>query len=131
MPGVLIVEAMAQMGGAFFLKKSRIERKSGSSLPASIRLVSDVCPAGDQLRLEVTVLKRRQNTCKMQGWRSSTAISWRKRNSSRRLSIGKNENPSDSDHPPDAEIPNDVEIGPYCIVGEGVRLERATSCYQT
>lgn len=68
MPAVLIVEAMAQMGGAFLLEKEERREMKWVFFTGidNARFRRPVRP-GDQLRLEVTVLKRRQNTCKMRG----------------------------------------------------------------
>jgi beta-hydroxyacyl-ACP dehydratase FabZ len=68
MPGVLIIEAMAQLGGAFLLEKeSHRERKwvffTGID---NARFRRPVRP-GDQLKMVVSVIKRRQTTCKMRG----------------------------------------------------------------
>lgn len=68
MPGVLIIEAMAQCGAILFL--SRIpERDSKLFYFASIdkaRFRKPVVP-GDQLTLELTVLQKRANTAKLRG----------------------------------------------------------------
>lgn len=68
MPGVLIIEAMAQLGGAFLLEKEE-NRENKLVFFTGIddaRFRQPVRP-GDQLRLEVSVLKRRQHTSKMSG----------------------------------------------------------------
>lgn len=68
MPGVLIVEAMAQVGGVLLL--SQIPERAqklvlfGSIEEAKFR--KPVMP-GDQLRLELKVLKRKAWVCKMSG----------------------------------------------------------------
>jgi len=67
MPGVLIVEAIAQVGGILALKamgaKGRIAYFAGID---ACRFRRPVVP-GDQLRLEVTVLARKGPVWKMQG----------------------------------------------------------------
>ena len=68
MPGVLIVEAMAQTAGVLVLK-SIPERDSKLVLLVAIenaRFRKPVVP-GDTLRLEMTVLKRKASVAKMAG----------------------------------------------------------------
>lgn len=68
MPGVLIVEAMAQCGALLFLKDMP-DRGSKLFYFGGIdraRFRKPVVP-GDQLILELTVLKRRSNMCKYSG----------------------------------------------------------------
>ncbi len=68
MPGVLIVEAMAQ-AGAVLLLTSRPESRGKVVYFAGIdkaKFRRPVVP-GDQLRLEVEVLKLRSRTCLMRG----------------------------------------------------------------
>jgi 3-hydroxyacyl-[acyl-carrier-protein] dehydratase len=70
MPGVLIIEAIAQAGAALLLTEySAAERSSKLMVFTSIdgaRFRRPVVP-GDQLRIEVTVLNWRSNAVKMQG----------------------------------------------------------------
>ncbi|MBI2821361.1 MAG: 3-hydroxyacyl-ACP dehydratase FabZ [Acidobacteria bacterium] len=68
MPGVLIVEAMAQVGGVLLLHSSAAE--AGKRLVyftsiESAKFRKPVIP-GDQLRLEVDVLKFKTRICKIQ-----------------------------------------------------------------
>jgi 3-hydroxyacyl-[acyl-carrier-protein] dehydratase len=68
MPGVLVVEAMAQ-AGAFLLLHSRPESRGRIVYFAGIdkaKFRRPVVP-GDQVRLEVKVLKLRSRTCLMRG----------------------------------------------------------------
>jgi len=68
MPGVLIVEAMAQTAGVLVLK-SVADRDSKLVLLVSIehaRFRKPVAP-GDTLRLEMTVIKRKSTVAKMAG----------------------------------------------------------------
>jgi beta-hydroxyacyl-ACP dehydratase FabZ len=68
MPGVLIVEAMAQVGGVLLLKDMP-DREHKLVLFAGIdeaRFRRPVVP-GDQLRFEVEVLRLKSSTCKLQG----------------------------------------------------------------
>lgn len=68
MPGVLIIEAMAQTGGVLVLSQMP-DRESKLVLFAGIeeaRFRRQVIP-GDQLRLELDVLALRNTICKMKG----------------------------------------------------------------
>jgi beta-hydroxyacyl-ACP dehydratase FabZ len=68
MPGVLVVEAMAQVAG-FLVLKSLPDRKNKLVLLASIeqaKFRGKVRP-GDQLRIEMTVIKRKTTIAKMRG----------------------------------------------------------------
>ena len=68
MPGVLIVEAMAQTAGVLVLK-SIPDRESKLVLLVSIERAKFRRPVvpGDQLRLEMVVLKRKHTVAKMAG----------------------------------------------------------------
>jgi beta-hydroxyacyl-ACP dehydratase FabZ len=68
MPGVLIVEAMAQVGGCLMLGTlEHPERKLVYFMGVDgVRFRRPVRP-GDQLRMEVTVLQVRGGTCRMKG----------------------------------------------------------------
>ena len=68
MPGVLIIEAMAQVGGVLLLKEVE-DRENKLVYFMGIdeaRFRKPVVP-GDQLRFELEVLKRKSTTCKLQG----------------------------------------------------------------
>jgi len=68
MPGVLIIEAMAQTGGVMVLQNAPAEARQLVFF-ASIeraRFRRPVVP-GDQLRLELEVLSRKSSFCRMQG----------------------------------------------------------------
>ena len=68
MPGVLIIEAMAQVGGCLMLGTlEHPERKLVYFMGMDgVRFRRPVRP-GDQLRMEVTVLQVRGGTCRMKG----------------------------------------------------------------
>jgi 3-hydroxymyristoyl/3-hydroxydecanoyl-(acyl carrier protein) dehydratase len=68
MPGVLIVEAMAQTAGVLVLKSIPDRDQKLVFLVAieNARFRKPVVP-GDTLRLEMTVIKRRSNVAKMAG----------------------------------------------------------------
>ena len=68
MPGVLIVEAMAQVAGVLVLK-SMPDRKSKVVLLASIESAKFRRPVrpGDQLRIEMIVGRRKASVAKMHG----------------------------------------------------------------
>jgi 3-hydroxyacyl-[acyl-carrier-protein] dehydratase len=68
MPGVLVIEAMAQTAGVLVLK-SIPDRESKLVLLVSVdsaRFRRPVVP-GDQLRLEMTVIRRKESVAKMAG----------------------------------------------------------------
>ena len=68
MPGVLIIEAMAQVGGCLML--GTLERPESKLVYFmgidGVRFRKPVRP-GDQLRMEVTVLQVRGGTCRLKG----------------------------------------------------------------
>ncbi len=68
MPGVLIVEAMAQCGGVLALRgiADRAEKLVFFASIDECRFRSPVMP-GDQLRLELDVLRKRAGVIKMKG----------------------------------------------------------------
>src|SRR5262245_31207545 len=68
MPGVLIVEAMAQTAGVLVLKSIE-DRDKKLVLLVSIEYAKFRRPVvpGDQLRLEMTLLKRKASVAKMSG----------------------------------------------------------------
>ncbi len=70
MPGVLIVEGMAQTGGLLLLSEIPDKDKKLFYLAAvdEARFRRPVVP-GDQLRIEVTVLKWKVKFCKLHAWR--------------------------------------------------------------
>jgi beta-hydroxyacyl-ACP dehydratase FabZ len=68
MPGVLIVEAMAQVAGVLVLKSIE-DRNKKLVLLASIEEAKFRRPVlpGDQLRIEMSVIKRKSSVAKMAG----------------------------------------------------------------
>ena len=68
MPGVLIIEGMAQTGGLLLLLEipDRDKKLLYFAAVDEARFRRPVVP-GDQLRMEVTVLKWRQTFCKLHG----------------------------------------------------------------
>ncbi|HTB16633.1 MAG TPA: 3-hydroxyacyl-ACP dehydratase FabZ, partial [Bryobacteraceae bacterium] len=68
MPGVLVVEAMAQVAGVLVLKQVP-DRKNKLVLLASIEQAKFRRPVrpGDQLRIEMKVTKRKASVAKMHG----------------------------------------------------------------
>ena len=68
MPGVLIIEAMAQTGGVLALRDEgdRTEKLVYFAAIEKARVRRPVVP-GDQLRLELEVLSRRTTFCRMKG----------------------------------------------------------------
>ena len=68
MPGVLIVEAMAQVGGVLILSAIP-DRQNKIVLFGAIEAAKFRRPVapGDQLRIEMKILKRKVSVCKMSG----------------------------------------------------------------
>ncbi|MSR07849.1 MAG: UDP-3-O-[3-hydroxymyristoyl] N-acetylglucosamine deacetylase [Gemmatimonadetes bacterium] len=68
MPGVLIVEAMAQVGGMLILSKIDKPETKGVYLASidKVKFRRPVVP-GDQIRFEVEMVQLRGKTCKMKG----------------------------------------------------------------
>ena len=68
MPGVLIIEAMAQVGGVLLLSgvPDRDQKLVYFMGIDEARFRKPVVP-GDQIRFEVEVLKRKATACKMKG----------------------------------------------------------------
>jgi 3-hydroxyacyl-[acyl-carrier-protein] dehydratase len=68
MPGVLIVEAMAQVGGVLILSQIP-DRANKLVLFGSIEQAKFRRPVvpGDQLRIEMQILKKKASVCKMSG----------------------------------------------------------------
>ena len=68
MPGVLIVEAMAQVGGVLVFKSGEKKKKTIMYLTGieEAKFRRPVVP-GDQLRIEIEVIKKRPPFWKMQG----------------------------------------------------------------
>lgn len=68
MPGVLLIEAMAQVGGVFVLRQME-DRKSKVVFMAKVEEASfrRIVRPGDQLRIEVELLHGRPTRAKMKG----------------------------------------------------------------
>ena len=68
MPGVLIVEALAQAGGLMLMEEMEDPASKVVYFMSldGVKFRRPVTP-GDQLILEVQMLQTRRNTCKMQG----------------------------------------------------------------
>ena len=67
MPGVLIVEAMAQLSGVMMLKKSENEGKYAYFMSIDNAKFRKTVIPGDQLRMEVELIKARSKTGKVHG----------------------------------------------------------------
>ena len=63
MPGVLIIEALVQTGAVMMLQESEVQIPLFAGIDKA-RFRRQVVP-GDQLRLELVVLRARAGTCKM------------------------------------------------------------------
>ena len=67
MPGVLIVEAMAQVGGALMLSKSENRGKLAYLLSITNARFRKIVVPGDQLRLEIEILKMKSKVGVVKG----------------------------------------------------------------
>ncbi len=143
MPGVLVVEAMAQAGGVLLLTEFP-DREQKLLLFTGIEKAKFRRPVvpGDQLRIDVDVLVWRGSAGRMQGkayvgdkLACEAIITCRlldrerkkpERSGNARASRGAGI-ASMSIHPtavvdPTAKIPGSCSIGPYCVIGAGVEL---------
>lgn len=68
MPGVLIIEAMAQMGGVLLLQEHELKERGLVYLVGidNARFRKTVIP-GDQLKITVNVLRYKNTICRMRG----------------------------------------------------------------
>ena len=128
MPGVLLMESLAQAAGIWLLKTAPDPRQ------VEIRVVGiddakfrrPVVP-GDQLRLEVELVHRRADLCRFRGEVRIGEV----RAAEARLLLQVASLPSpDVDAlarvDPGASLEPGVRVGPFCVVGAGVRLGRGS-----
>ncbi|MFC1478628.1 acyl-ACP--UDP-N-acetylglucosamine O-acyltransferase [Candidatus Margulisiibacteriota bacterium] len=134
MPGVLMVEAMAQIGGIVALSASE-DNKGKLAFFASIdnvRFRKPVVP-GDQLRFEVETLKLKGSVAKMLGKGfvdgnlvveaevMFSLIKTKGAEDQKTAASNKNIDPTASIHP-GARFGKNVKIGPYAVIGENTIL---------
>jgi UDP-N-acetylglucosamine acyltransferase len=128
MPGVLIMESLAQAAGIWLLHDapdpSRLEVHVVGIDGAKFR--RPVVP-GDQLRLEVQVLRRRRGLCRVRG----EVKSGEHRVAEATLLLQLTEVPAPDVDPTarvaaGAVLGTGVRVGPYCVVGPRVRLGART-----
>ncbi len=132
MPGVLIMESLAQAAGIWLLNEapdpSRVEVHVVGIDGGKFR--RPVTP-GDQLRLEVRVLHRRGGLCRMSGEvraaRADGSDAGEPRVAEARLLLQTVTLPpplidGTARVDPDAVLGPGVRVGPYCIIGPQVRL---------
>ncbi|HET7746419.1 MAG TPA: acyl-ACP--UDP-N-acetylglucosamine O-acyltransferase [Vicinamibacteria bacterium] len=128
MPGVLLMEALAQAAGIWLLRDAPDPRRLEVHV-VGIDEAKFRRPAvpGDQLRLEVEVLHRRGALCRFRG----EVRSGEHRVAEARLLLQVAElEPTQVDPlarvDPRAELAPGVRIGPYCLVGPRVRIGART-----
>ncbi|MFH1429294.1 MAG: acyl-ACP--UDP-N-acetylglucosamine O-acyltransferase [Candidatus Margulisiibacteriota bacterium] len=134
MPGVLMVEAIAQIGGIVALSASE-DNKGKLAFFASIdnvRFRKPVVP-GDQLRFEVETLKLKGSVAKMLGKGfvdgnlvveaevMFSLIKTKAAEDKNAIAANKDIDPTASIHPT-AQFGKDVKIGPYAVIGENTVL---------
>ena len=126
MPGVLIIEAMAQVGGMLLLGT---DRGSGQKVVYfmsldNVKFRRPVLP-GDQLRCELEMLQNRGRTCRMKG----VGLRGRQRRGRGGDDGARGGSVTTRIHPtaivdPSARLGAGVEIGPWAIVGPRVTRGR-------
>jgi UDP-N-acetylglucosamine acyltransferase len=123
MPGVLIIEAMAQVGGMLLMGAVPDPEKKVVYFTSlnNVKWRRPVKP-GDQLRFELELLQVRGMMCKMQGSPRSTARWWPRRRWAPWCATNDDAHPSDGARARRGELGADVEIGPFAIVGENCRI---------
>ncbi len=128
MPGVLIVEAMAQVGGALVLSDAHLSgRMAFFTAIDKVKFRKPVVP-GDQLRMEVELLRLRENMAKLE----AKAFVDGKLVCEGELMSSLTEPPSKPNiHPtasvhPSAVLGKDVHVGAYAIIGESVIVGEGT-----
>lgn len=124
MPGVLIMECLAQAAGIWLLAEAPEPRRLEVSVVGidAAKFRRPVVP-GDQLRLEIRVLRRRAGVCQVRG----EVRVGEQRVAEARLLLKTVVLPEPSIDPtariaPGAQIGAGVRIGPYAIVGPSVRI---------
>jgi UDP-N-acetylglucosamine acyltransferase len=128
MPGVLLMEGLAQAAGLWLLHDAPDPRRLEVHL-VGIDAAKFRRPAvpGDQLRLEVTVLRRRGALCRVRG----EVRAGEHRVAEANLLLQVATLPAAHVDPtarvaPQAVLGPDVHVGPYAVIGPQVRLGRGT-----
>ena len=135
MPGVLICEAMAQVGGMLaYRSQNGVASGHGVVLAGldRVRFRRPVVP-GDQLRIEVTCLTRRGAAWKMRGVASvgGQVVAEADITTAEVPGEGLPRTEARQIHPtavvaPGADLAQGVEVGPYATIGPHVRVGRDT-----
>ena len=135
MPGVLICEAMAQVGGMLvYRSQNGVDGRKAIALAAldRVRFRRPVVP-GDQLRVEVTALARRARAWKMRGVASvgERVVAEAELTTMEVEGEGLPRAEGRRVHPTavvaaGAELAADVEVGPYAVIGAHVRIGSGT-----
>ncbi len=128
MPGVLLMESLAQAAGVWLLKNARDPREVEIQVVGidAAKFRRTVQP-GDQLRLEVRVLRRRRGLVRFRG----EVRVGEHRVAEARLLLQMSRLPAARVDPtarvhPGAVLEPGVRVGPYCVVGPDVSLGRGT-----
>jgi len=135
MPGVLICEAMAQVGGLLaYRSQNGVGGRRGVALAAldRVRFRRPVLP-GDQMRVEVTALARRARAWRMRGVVSvgERIVAEAELTTMEVEGEGLPRTESRRIHPTavvaaGAELAVGVEVGPYAVIGAHVRIGSGT-----
>jgi UDP-N-acetylglucosamine acyltransferase len=128
MPGVLLMEGLAQAAGLWLLRDAPDPRRLEVYL-VGIDAAKFRRPAvpGDQLRLEVTILRRRGRLCRVRG----EVRSGEHRVAEANLLLQVTTLPAPEVDPtarvaPEASLGPGVRVGAYAVVGPQVRVGRGT-----
>jgi UDP-N-acetylglucosamine acyltransferase len=128
MPGVLLMESLAQAAGIWLLKNAPDPRGLEVHV-VGIDQAKFRRPAvpGDQLRLEITVLRRRGPLCRVRGEVRSGESRVAEANLLLRVaSLEPPEVDPTARVSPAAVLGPGVKVGPYSVVGAGVRIGAGT-----
>jgi UDP-N-acetylglucosamine acyltransferase len=128
MPGVLLMESLAQAAGIWLLKNATDPRGVEVHV-VGIDQAKFRRPAlpGDQLRLEITVLKRRGPLCRVRGEVRSGENRVAEANLLLRVApLEPPEVDPTARVSPSAVLGPGVKVGPYAVVGPGVRIGART-----
>lgn len=128
MPGVLIVEALTQVGGVMMLSSEGLRGKLAYFAAIdNVKFRKPVLP-GDQLRLEVEVIKFRSTIGKLYG--RALVDGQLVAEGEFTISLVEKENKTNI-HPtatihPSAQLGKDVKVGAYVIIGPEVKIGDGT-----
>ena len=128
MPGVMMLEAMAQTAGILLLRQPNLKGKLAFfAAMEDVRFRKPVLP-GDQLRMEIEILKIKGPIAKVsaKGFVDGKLVVEAEQTFSLMDQPTKTQIESTAFIHPSAELGKDVYIGPYATIGEGVKIGDGT-----